>query len=176
MFHLIKFFLSIAIALQFSFAPPPPYVQATVYQVERWRYLVEWYHDKYYPDVPVDLTLAIIAQESGGISDAISRDKWKSVGLMQVTPRVWVGTTEELLRPGFNVSWGMWFYQQALWQADGDYELALKAYNCGWERLKINPACGDYYVERVVGIWLPHFMQRDKFVACIGIHQVRICP
>ena len=158
MLWMIRLALSLCLVMQFNLSTLPPYVEATIRQVERWRDLVEWHHDKYFPEVPIDLTLAIIAQESKGLPEIISQDNWKSVGLMQVIPRSWVATTEELKDPTLNISWGMWFYQQALIQTEGSYYLALKIYNCGPEKLKTNPQCGDYYAEQVMTTWLPHFV------------------
>ncbi len=128
-------------------------------RVERWRPLVYESLDTY--DVSDHLlVLSVIAQESHGLQQALSQDRHFSVGLMQVTPRPWTGTAAELRQPRYNIAIGVHILDKVLREAEGDTFLALKYYNCGIDRIEINPFCGDYYADLVLNFWYPIFEER----------------
>ncbi len=125
--------------------------------VERWRPLIEEVKaNDGRDDIPTDLALAVIAQESKGHPRIISGDKYKSVGLMQVIPRDWVGTTEQLKNPRFNIEWGLWFLEKGLEYCEGDEHCALRVFNCGPDNA-LGSFCGVYYANRVTKFWRPYF-------------------
>ncbi len=136
--------------------PPPEWL---VRNVERWLFLVRYWHP-YFPDLDPALILALIAQESQGNPKAIADDIWGSTGLMQVGPRDWLATREQLLNPGINVRIGMAMLNDILRQTEGDLRLALAAYNCGFAGVEKN-WCGTYggyaYADRIIDYWLPVF-------------------
>lgn len=136
--------------------------------VEHWRPLVEEVKINDDRDVPVDLALAIIAQESKGHPRIISKDKYKSVGLMQIVPRDWVGTKDQLKDPRFNVEWGLWFLEKGLEYCEGDEYCSLRVYNCGPDNA-LGTSCGTYYANRVTEFWKPYF--QDVIVR--GFRQAR---
>jgi soluble lytic murein transglycosylase-like protein len=128
-----------------------------IQNVERWRPLIEEVKsDDGRENVPTDLALAVIAQESKGLSRIISQDKYKSVGLMQIIPRDWVGTTEQLKDPRFNIEWGLWFLEQGLEYCDGKQLCALRVFNCG-PKNALETFCGTYYADLVMRFWRPYF-------------------
>jgi hypothetical protein len=133
-----------------------------IQNVERWRPLIEEVkRDDGRESVPTDLALAVIAQESKGLSRIISKDKYKSVGLMQIIPRDWVGTTEQLKDPRFNVEWGLWFLEQGLEYCGGDEHCSLRVFNCGPENA-LDTFCGAYYANLVTEFWRPYFKNKPE--------------
>lgn len=152
-----------------DFGPPPP--AWLVRNVKRWRPLIK----RWQPDMPwlrgeqgVALVMAVIAQESQGFPDAIAGDGAASVGLMQVTPRSWTGTTEKLLQPAWNLYMGMRILNGAIDVAGGDVRKGVAAFNCGFESLEAGRcySFGGYaYADRVLGYWRPVFtraLEEDK--------------
>ena len=136
---------------------PPEWI---LRNVERWKPLVSRWHSAF-PGLSTELVLAVIAQESQGFPDAISGDTAQSVGLMQVTPRPWTATTEQLLEPALNVYLGMWILDSAIKNSDGDVRRGLAGYNCGFVSLDAglcHPRGGWAYADRVLNYWLPAFM------------------
>ena len=78
--------------------PAPP--GWLLWNVRRWEPLVErWRPD--FPDVPTEVVLAVIAQESQGFPDATDESGAGGVGLMQVTPRPWTASHDALLPIGY---------------------------------------------------------------------------
>ena len=135
--------------------PPPAWL---IWNVTRWMPLVErWAPD--FPELEHALVLAVIAQESQGFPYAESDDGHSSVGLMQVIPRSWTGTREQLLDPAFNIFVGMRMLNATIRKA-GNVRTALGAYNCGFVSLEADRchAFGGYaYADRVLDHWLPVF-------------------
>jgi hypothetical protein len=119
---------------------------------------------EYYPEIRINVILAIMAQESGCISDA---HNGVSVGLMAITPRSWTPTWEELLDPDTNIDWGTWFLASAInnetYNPNHSLYRALGAYNCGWRGLERN-ACGStggyIYARRILYYWVPIVNER----------------
>ena len=151
---LVAVFLAFCVLI--SEPAPPAWL---LWNVRRWEPLVErWRPD--FPDVPTEIVLAIIAQESQGFP-YLGPDEHGSVGLMQVTSRSWTATVEELKQPALNIYLGMWILNSALQQSDGDMRRALAGYNCGFEGLDAGH-CGSSggwaYADRVLNYWLPHFV------------------
>jgi len=112
----------------------------------------------------VPLILAIMAQESGCAKRAVSSDGYSSTGLMQVIPRSWTASAECLKKPSCNIYWGIWIYDCAVNNANGDFRLAAMYYNCSEENVHKQisgedpQACGNggvHYSERVFKFWLP---------------------
>lgn len=100
-----------------------------------------------------------MAQESQGNPNAEADDAWGSTGLMQVGPRPWIGTREQLRNPSYNVYKGMDLLADTLRQSE-DIRHALAGYNCGLKRLA-EGLCGRYggwaYADKVLDYWLPVF-------------------
>ena len=131
---------------------------------EQYRPIVEQVYEEY----PVDpnLVLAVMAQESNCrrlATDGVS------VGLMQVTPRVWTPTRAQLYNVRTNIEWGMYFLHSAIHHPDHnprrDIARGLAAYNCGWVSLDANRCIaigGPRYAERAVTFWLPYFERRTE--------------
>ena len=148
----IRIFLIICIALT-SGAPP----DWQIYNIVRWKSLVDrWL--PLYPMLSTELVLGVIAQESQGFPDAIDQFGTSGgVGLMQVIPRHWTGTKEELLNPSYNLYVGMGMLNSAIEQA-GIIRTGLAAYNCGFISL-YNARCysfGGYaYADNIIRYWLP---------------------
>lgn len=133
-----------------------------------WLPLIHHWHE-YFPDLDPAWILAVIAQESQGNPKAIAEDVWGSTGLMQVGPRDWLGTREQLLSPGINIRVGMSMLHDILEQTRGNLRFALAAYNCGFKGVEIN-RCGSHggykYADRIINYWLPVF--RDTLWARAG--------
>ncbi|MCJ7831367.1 MAG: hypothetical protein MUP86_02460 [Dehalococcoidia bacterium] len=117
-------------------------------------------HDSNFPEIPVDVVLAIAAMESGCNPRA---DDGVSVGLMAVTPRDWIGPRAVLLNDTYwNVFTGMWLLEWARSDQEHNPEASIiemvAEYNCSrasldagtcWER-------GGYaYAADVLGGWVP---------------------
>lgn len=81
-----------------------------------------------------DFIAAVIAAESDGIHDAVSR--LGAVGLMGVMPSgpgmEWRPEPEELVDPGVNLRWGVAILTDIIRQSGGDLSAALAAYAGGW--------------------------------------------
>lgn len=123
--------------------------------------------DRWNPDfnLPVDLVLAVMAQESAGYVDATDEsNSADSVGLMQVIPAGWTTTRARLQDPAINIFWGMkilWLtLQNEEHNPEHDLRTALAAYNCGWVSLEAGK-CYDFggfaYADRVLDFWRPRF-------------------
>ncbi len=126
-------------------------------RVERWRYLVEVVmRENGYP-FDVAKILALIAQESGGLPRIVASDAWGSTGLMQVGPRAWTPTQEQLKDPRTNIEWGLAFLNGALRLADDDWYTALRYYNCGEVRAEENIHCGAEYATQILEFYYPYF-------------------
>ncbi|MCL6636994.1 MAG: lytic transglycosylase domain-containing protein [Alicyclobacillus sp.] len=80
--------------------------------------------------VPAGLVMSVIAEESGGNPDVVSRAG--AVGLMQLLPATAaaLGVTD-VRDPAANVDAGTRYLAQLLQQFGGDAALALAAYNAG---------------------------------------------
>lgn len=130
--------------------------------VVRWEPLIErWRED--FPDLDTAVVMAVIAQESQGFPEVVSGDEAQSVGLMQVTPRPWTATADELKSPGLNIYIGMWILDSAIKQSD--LRTGLAAYNCGFDSLE-RGNCHSYggyaYADWVLDYWVPQFERALK--------------
>ena len=138
---------------------PPEWLIRNVIQ---WLPLVERWHS-YFPELDPAWVLGVIAQESQGFPYLEGEDDWNSIGLMQVIPRSWTGTVDQLKRPEFNIYIGMRMFSATLRQTDGNLRRALGAYNCGFVGLDAG-RCGRYggyaYADRIIGYWVPVFRMR----------------
>jgi hypothetical protein len=136
--------------------PPPEWL---IRNVERWLPLIHRWHPDF-TDLDPAWILALIAQESQGDPFAVADDLWKSTGLMQVGPRPWLATSEQLLNPAMNIYVGMKMLNDIFNQTNGNLRFALAAYNCGFEGVAKN-FCGSYggykYADRIIDYWLPVF-------------------
>lgn len=140
--------------------PPPRWL---IRNVVRWLPLIDRWSPEF-PELEPALILAVIAQESQGFPYAEADDGWGSVGLMQVIPRSWTGTREQLMQPEFNTYVGMRMLSAVLSKTGGDLRIALASYNCGGKgdgkRLSFKhcrPGGGLDYADRILGYWLPVF-------------------
>jgi soluble lytic murein transglycosylase len=124
---------------------------------ERYRSTITRLSEDYHVDP--DLVLAVMAQESHCMRTAVSDDRYQSAGLMQIVPRPWTPTLEELMDPNVNIEFGMWMLGSIIEQTDGDWVLALQYYNCGQARVQTNPQCGGIYATKILDFWLPYFRQ-----------------
>lgn len=81
-----------------------------------------------------DLIAAVVNAESNGIPDGVSH--MGAVGLMGVMPTgpgmEWRPTTDELIDPTTNLTWGGAILADIIRQSGGDIFAALAAYNGGW--------------------------------------------
>ncbi len=100
-----------------------------------------------------------MAQESQGNPYAEADDAWGSIGILQVGPRPWFVTREQLRDPVYNIYKGMDLLADTLRQSE-DIRHALAGYNCGLNRLA-NDLCGRHggwaYADKVLDYWLPVF-------------------
>lgn len=135
--------------------------------VERWRSLIDEVKDANDRDVPTDLALAVIAQESMGNNYAISVDGHNTVCIFQVRASPWMNVTpEQLKNPTLCTRWGLFFLEHGLEVCDGNEECALRSYNCGPTRA-FEGDCGKLYATRVQEFWRPYFSmppERPKFI------------
>jgi soluble lytic murein transglycosylase-like protein len=148
----------------------------------QWKYLVE-YHQRWI-DLPTDLVLAVIAQESWGINQIGCSGE---IGLMMIIPGTpaplskrpvwcnnWAGRTglvnssrpswQVLMNPKVNIGWGMSILYDSIYLlADGDIRKGLAYYNCGVKGVE-HDKCGSYggynYADKVLNLWLP--LVREK--------------
>lgn len=150
--------------------PAPPGIEITAQQkikrVMFYRGIIEsWitlepkeYHNITLEDV--DLILAIMVAESGGDKDIVSSAG--AVGLMQVIPRPFTAVRSRLFEPRVNIYWGIYIYDRAINNADGDKRLALAYYNCGEKGVHEN-RCGSSggltYADKVLTFWLPRVQE-----------------
>ena len=143
---------------------PQPLHHSVISITETWRYYIELDIDDFENLNDVNLVLAIIAKESGGQADAInmSPNGNADVGLMQVTPRSWTATQEDLLMPRYNIWTGMWLLDNILDKTDGDIRYALAAYNCGFVKVDADKcgAGGYNYADDILNNILPVFQER----------------
>ncbi len=148
--------------------PPPDWI---IFNVNRFQPVFERWRPTF-PDVPIAVIKAVMAQESQGINGLTSIDGHNSVGLMQVIPRSWTGTAKQLQDPAYNIYRGTWILSSALDQSGGDMLMALALYNCGekvWEYLTNPMVCGSkggrFYAIRVLTYWCPLFAD-DALAEC----------
>lgn len=95
-------------------------------------------------DIPADLALAVIREESRFDPTAMSRAG--AVGLMQIMPSTgeWLATkigvsdfsSEDLSDPAFSVAAGCWYLRHLLDRFEGSVVAALAAYNAGQSRIE----------------------------------------
>ncbi len=127
---------------------------------ERYRPIVE--RNTEYWDLDPDLVLAVMAKESGCMSNIISGDGHHTIGLMQVSEKSWTTTEAHLLNPDTNIYWGMYILYSAInnpiHNPDHSVTRGLAAYNCGWTSLeagKCIPVGGWNYATSVMLFWRP---------------------
>ena len=117
-------------------------------------------HESNFPEIPVDVVLAIAAMESGCNPRA---HDGVSVGLMAVTPRSWIGPREVLLNNTYwNIFTGMWLLEWARsnqeTNPDGSIIEMVAEYNCSRAKLE-EGTCGERggyaYAADVLGGWVP---------------------
>lgn len=86
--------------------------------------------------LPVNLMLALIQQESEFDNDAVSVKD--AIGLMQMTPDAATDIGDDAVATDIagNLRQGLAFFNLMLTKFDGDFELALAAYNGGGTRLE----------------------------------------
>jgi len=82
-----------------------------------------------------DFIAAVILAESNGNYNVVSRVG--AVGLMGVMPAgpglEWRPSSEALLKPEINLSWGVAILTEIIRQSGGDLVAALAAYSAGWD-------------------------------------------
>ena len=122
--------------------------------IEQWRGMIEQAAVR--RSIDPALIAAIIWTESGGMPDAVRHEPSfgvSSYGLMQIASFDWRPVPELLLDPAFNVEFGARMLAQIIGLADGDMRLALAAYNCGFEGVRVN-RCGKWggyvYADKVL--------------------------
>jgi len=117
-------------------------------------------HESNFPEIPVDVVLAIAAMESGCNPRA---HDGVSVGLMAVTPRRWIGPREVLLNNTYwNIFTGMWLLEWARGEQEHNPEGSIiemvAEYNCSRAKLE-EGTCGERggyaYAADVLGGWVP---------------------
>ncbi len=148
--------------------PPPDWI---LYNVNRFQPIFERWQPTF-PDIPIAVIKAVMAQESQGINGQISTDGHASVGLMQIIPRSWTGTATQLHDTAYNIYRGTWILSSALDQSGGDMLMALALYNCGekvWEYETNIMVCGSkggrFYAIRVLTYYCPFFSE-DPWADC----------
>ena len=120
-------------------------------------------------DVPFGLIKAVIAQESAFRPEALREEpriKTRSRGLMQLLETTaarlgFQGLTVELHDPEKNIELGTKLLAQNFKTANGNWDVALSAYNAGFSRLRLWDAkrkkdgrmINEDYVRRVRGNW-----------------------
>jgi soluble lytic murein transglycosylase-like protein len=108
------------------------------------------------------IVAALIMAESGGDVAAISPRG--AVGLMQVIPMAGRPTRSELLNPYVNLRAGCEVLREYLDYHDGDYRLALAAYNLGIVGLEraggIDGDKAQLYISRITESWRQLFPHR----------------
>jgi soluble lytic murein transglycosylase-like protein len=100
-------------------------------------------------DVPAELVFSVITVESAFNKRATSYAG--AIGLMQVMPRTARQIAKELKCGKYNIRnidtnirFGTW-YLKKMKEEFGDYDLAVRAYNCGpWRTNKVLNGDGDY--------------------------------
>ncbi len=101
-----------------------------------------------------------MALESQGDPYAIADDTWGSTGLLQIGPRPWIGTRQQLLNPAFNIYKGMDLLSDIQRQTEGDIRRSMALYNCGATGLDAD-LCGNYggwnYADRILEEFVPIF-------------------
>ena len=126
-------------------------------RVESWRSLIDEVKEARDRNVPTDLALAIIAQESLGNNNVVSVDGHNTVCIFQVRASPWMNITPEQLRnPVLCAQWGLFFLEHGLDVCNGNEECALRSYNCGPTRA-FEGDCGKWYASRVQEFWRPYF-------------------
>jgi soluble lytic murein transglycosylase-like protein len=129
--------------------------------VDRWKSLAEYYADLY--NVPLELVLGVIEQESDGDPDALG-DNGASHGLMQVQipaaqdSRVRFSGLREmaspdpdiLMTPRYNIAHGVAYLRVQFERMGNDWREALRAYNGGAARAKREPGLASGYADSVL--------------------------
>lgn len=100
--------------------------------IQRWSGQIEQVANAH--GIDPDFVAAVIAAESDGIPDGVSRVG--AVGLMGVMPSgpgmEWRPQPDELVDPGVNLRWGVAILTDIIRQSGGDLSAALAAYAGGW--------------------------------------------
>ncbi len=159
--------------------PLPDVPDWMVWNVMRWKPLVERWHNEF-PNVPEILVYAVIAKESQGFPYVVSGDGHGSVGLMQIIPRTWTSTEKKLKDPNINIYVGTWMLSNILERLEGDMRLALAVYNCGDKGVE-NDTCGTHggyaYADDVLETYYPVFRKiviRDRTEDLRMIRRIRL--
>lgn len=116
-----------------------------------------------YLDLDPALVLSVIATESQGFPDIVSKDGWGSVGLMQVIPRSWTGTEEWLKNPWNNLNAGMHMLDASI--KEHGLRKGLAAYNCSLSSIeadKCAPYGGYAFADKVLSYYI-FFWQPEAF-------------
>jgi len=130
-FSVLLFIILLVIAAALLYRPVMKRLYPMEYQQEIWQCAEEYRLDPY-------MVCAVIHTESRFRPMAVSR--LGAVGLMQLMPDtgIWIGdhlglelTESELTDPETNIILGCWYLRYLLDQFEGDYTLALAAYNGG---------------------------------------------
>ena len=129
------------IACWFGYSPPQeePQIEPTIVKVEQpkaftphdkvpmSKELQEFAYNKANEhNVPYHIVLAVIEQES---SFDIEADSGDSVGLMQIN--LVHGDRDIIINPYENIKIGVWLLGYLHREYDGNWDMALTAYNCG---------------------------------------------
>ena len=96
------------------------------------------------PEIDPAIVLSVIAVESMGNVDMVGAHG--EIGPMQVMPRSWTGTVQQLQDELYNIRTGVNILEQNI--EDYGLEDGLAYYNCGPRSLE--SACGDGYAELVM--------------------------
>jgi len=140
----------------------PEWLKDTIDRCEYYRPLVQQINRERGYNLDENLVLAIMANESKCVRTIVSSDKHQSVGLMQVTPRSWVGTRDQLFDAEFNIEWGEWFLWMGYKDGATDRD-ALRTYNCGPDARK---GCGEEYSDHILDFWYPIFVNNERLKTC----------
>jgi hypothetical protein len=101
--------------------------------VSRWEPMILQYaHER---SLDPDLVAAVIWKESRG--RPTERSIAGAIGLMQLMPRPWRPSPEELENPWTNLFWGARALAHTIRDGNGDLYYALAAYNGGWDQIHL---------------------------------------
>jgi len=112
--------------------------------VSRWEEQIVYYAGE--RDLDPDLIAAVIWKESKGRPTA--RSVVGAVGLMQLMPKPWRPSPEELENPWTNLFWGARALAHTIRDGKGDLYYSLAAYNGGWEQIHLRVT--RYYATEVM--------------------------
>jgi len=101
--------------------------------VSRWEPMILQYAQE--RNLDPDLIAAVIWKESRGIPT--ERSIVGAVGLMQLMPRPWRPSPEELEDPWTNLFWGARALAHTIRDGGGDVYYSLAAYNGGWDQIHL---------------------------------------